>query len=166
MVMTTTGILREVAEERERQKVLWSEKHDSAHTLPEWMALLACLATRSMQGVDADDFRRDMVKVAATAVAALENFDRKEREHRELWPSTEESAEAPAVLEDLKKLQTAAELLLQVPGMPVCLVGLDKTILLGGLPPRKLSPETRKKLEECRVKWDAELEAWTFYTGR
>lgn len=81
--MTTTDILREVAEERERQKVLWSEKHDSAHTLPEWMALLACLATRSVQGVDADDFRQDMIKVAATAVAAVEAFDRKEQEYQE-----------------------------------------------------------------------------------
>ncbi len=79
----TQAILSEVGEERARQDAEWGRDHDDGHTQSDWVALLTRHAGLAVNdGVtteDADRYRRQLVRVAALAVAAVESLDRKRR---------------------------------------------------------------------------------------
>jgi len=75
----TNRILRDVADERSRQKRLWGREFDDRNTPSDWVAYIAQYAGRHISApFDPDLFRRDMLSTAALAVAAIEALDRNE----------------------------------------------------------------------------------------
>lgn len=95
-------ILSEVSAERQRQENLWGgQAHDDAHDLSAWLVILArhvglaawdgspddaCHKTEATGRYDPVRYRKELVRVAAVAVAALEAFDRRQ-EREEAAPS-------------------------------------------------------------------------------
>lgn len=91
--MSRDSIFVEVAAERARQDGLFGgPEHDDAHSATDWVAILVrhvglavddgspagiCLLDNPVAGHDPARYRRQMVRVAAVAIAALETFDRK-----------------------------------------------------------------------------------------
>jgi hypothetical protein len=91
--MSRETIFREIAQERERQDSLFGGmEHDSTHSATDWVAIIirhlglavddgspadVCLMSDHCAGADPVRYRRQMVRVAAVAVAALEVFDHK-----------------------------------------------------------------------------------------
>lgn len=91
--MTRESIFQEVAEERARQDALFGgASHDDAHTPSKWVAILCrhtglaiddgspdgiCLLNHQLAGYDPARYRRQLVRVAAVAIAALESYERK-----------------------------------------------------------------------------------------
>lgn len=82
----TQEVLREVGEERERQKAAF--RSDFAVSDNDWVAFVTAYAGRAAQGVVRNDmedprsqrerFRQRMLQVAALAVAAVEAHDASE----------------------------------------------------------------------------------------
>ena len=80
--MTQNELLQEVVAERAAQDQEWGGRpHDDGHGVAEWVALLARHVGLAMNdGATTEDpvrFRRQMVRVAAVALAALEAFERR-----------------------------------------------------------------------------------------
>lgn len=87
------SILAEVSAERDRQDGMFGGAgHDDTHSATDWVSILVrhlglavddgspagvCLMTDHCAGADPVRYRRQMVRVAAIAVAAVETFDRK-----------------------------------------------------------------------------------------
>ncbi len=80
--MTRERIIREINEERDAQDLLWGgPARDDLHTPKDWMWMLVRhlgLACDDSAGLTPDRYRRQLVRVAALAVAALESHDRLE----------------------------------------------------------------------------------------
>jgi NTP pyrophosphatase (non-canonical NTP hydrolase) len=75
-VETTDEVLDEVAAERRRQNDKWGEQN---HSPERWLTILAeevGEAAYSYLEDDRDNYRTEMVQVAAVAVAAIEAHDR------------------------------------------------------------------------------------------
>ncbi len=73
-------IMIEVTNERMVQDQEWGIKRDDSHSEWGWIALLtrhAGLAVNDGLEKDVGRFRKQMVRVAAIAIAAVEAFDRK-----------------------------------------------------------------------------------------
>lgn len=73
----TALVLLEVAEERSRQDELWGEQN---HTSWQWLAILTEEVGEVAKAINENqpnDYRDELVQVAAVAVAAVESFDRK-----------------------------------------------------------------------------------------
>jgi hypothetical protein len=91
--MCRVSILAEVSAERDRQDAMFGgSSHDDTHSATDWGAILirhlglafddgkpadVCLMNDHCAGYDSARYRRQMVRVAAIAVAALEVFHRK-----------------------------------------------------------------------------------------
>lgn len=77
------AIANDVLQECQRQDEKWGgPEHDDQHTDREWTAIVAEHLGRAGYAISEDDavgYRRQMVRVAALAVAALEAFDRRAR---------------------------------------------------------------------------------------
>jgi hypothetical protein len=75
------ALFSEVDIERCHQQALYSPAYDDDHQQAEWIALLTrhlgLAVDEGCQGERCERFRRQMVKVAALAMAALEAHDRK-----------------------------------------------------------------------------------------
>ncbi len=77
-------ILDEIQDERDRQDVMFGQKNDDALLTNDWVAILVRqigLAASDGAAVDDTRFHRQMVRTAATAVAALEAFRRRHPDH-------------------------------------------------------------------------------------
>ena len=79
--MSTRRILGEVEDERQVQDMRWGgQDHDDGHTAAEWVALVARHLGLSFNDgageIDRVRFRRQMLRVAALAVACVEAIDR------------------------------------------------------------------------------------------
>lgn len=79
----TARVLADVTAERERQDEKWGgPAHDDAHTPGDFLCFIREHAVRAEQALrgepvrEHDDFREQMVRVAALAVATLEQWDR------------------------------------------------------------------------------------------
>ena len=74
-------ILGEVEAERSVQDAKWGTAFDDKNTPYNWSAYIGQYSTRHLIGdptkVSEAEFRADMVKVAALAVAAIESIDRR-----------------------------------------------------------------------------------------
>jgi len=70
----------EIKAERTHQEQKWGTAFDDRNTPYNWAAYIGQYSTRHLIGdpavVQVSDFRADMVKVAALAVAAIEAIDR------------------------------------------------------------------------------------------
>jgi len=73
--MSTQSVLNEVAQERERQINTYGWD-DSLNSKNDWAAYVTTYAGRARDERIGEDFRRNMIKVAALAVAAIEACDR------------------------------------------------------------------------------------------
>jgi len=71
-------VLEEVKAEREYQDRCWGTDFDDKNTLDNWVSYIVTYGGRSRIGKPVQQ-RRDMLKVAAIAVAACEAFDRNGR---------------------------------------------------------------------------------------
>ncbi len=76
------GIFGEIREEREKQDEKWGgPSHDDGHTSHDWVAYVTRhLGKAVMWPWEREVFRKQMVRVAALAVAAVEWCDRGEEE--------------------------------------------------------------------------------------
>src|SRR5690349_17719884 len=83
--MSLERILSEIITERQCQDAMWGPDHDDAHSPADWAGILVRhlgLAMGDGASVDPERFRKQLVRVAAVAVAAVEAIDRKAgREH-------------------------------------------------------------------------------------
>lgn len=79
--MMRQAIFDEINAERVTQDSQWGgPSHDDGHTLNEWIAIIVRhVGLAASDGGDevAKRFRRQMIRVAALAVAAVESLDRK-----------------------------------------------------------------------------------------
>jgi hypothetical protein len=67
-------ILDELKTEREKQKTMWD--HDDSHTEETWSVIIMHeLAHACFSPDGSESFRKQMIKVAAVAVAAIEAYD-------------------------------------------------------------------------------------------
>lgn len=73
-------VMAEIAEERRRQDSKWGgPAHDDTHTLLDWWSFMQMrMVGLAYPGGKADE-RRDLIQIAALAVAAVESLDRKAR---------------------------------------------------------------------------------------
>lgn len=75
------NILREIQQERTHQDALHGgPKKDDQHTPADWVAILARhlgLAVGDAAVIDVVRYRRQLIRVAAVAVAAVESLDRR-----------------------------------------------------------------------------------------
>lgn len=72
----TRGVLFEVLEERVRQQAKWGEQN---HNAPMWYGILGEEVGEVARGFleyDMENYREELVQVAAVAVAAVEAYDR------------------------------------------------------------------------------------------
>jgi hypothetical protein len=78
-------VLEQVAEERRQQDAQWGADFDDARAWREWLSLVHEHADRAQKALprpnvprsgDPDDYRRQLVAIAAIAVAAVEAYDR------------------------------------------------------------------------------------------
>ncbi len=78
-VWPDTALTGELLCERQRQRITWTQVHDDAHTPWEWVALLATLLGRllNLRGQSPATYRRRLVQLGATVLAALEAHDRR-----------------------------------------------------------------------------------------
>jgi len=71
----TDNVFQEVAAEREKQDTKWGgTTHDDTHSANDWRNYLREHIKKSRS----EDYRYQMIRVAALAIAAIESFDRKE----------------------------------------------------------------------------------------
>lgn len=71
------SVLEEIRNEREYQNGRWGTDFDDKNTLNDWVTYIATYCGRASQFASPpSNQRRDMLKVAALAVAACEAFDR------------------------------------------------------------------------------------------
>lgn len=88
MTARTPAILQEVLQERERQQVKWGEQdHDPAiwlMILGEEVGEVNNAALEHLMGnlPDLSAYREELIQVAAVAVQAVENLDRRKAEGR------------------------------------------------------------------------------------
>ena len=72
--------LQQVVNERAAQDEEWGGPgHDNEHSRFDWVKYIREHAGRSVRGLAKDDFRKQMIRVAALAVAAVQAYDRKGR---------------------------------------------------------------------------------------
>lgn len=70
-------IVNEIKTERNYQDNKWGTGFDDKNTVNDWMTYINIYGSRATSmGVQAEDQRKAMLKVASLAVAALEAFDR------------------------------------------------------------------------------------------
>jgi len=73
--------VQEVIHERQRQDAKWGgPEHDDTHTPADWVSLMDDRLAYPEQAEGCDEYRKDMVEIAALAIAAIESFDRRDKE--------------------------------------------------------------------------------------
>jgi hypothetical protein len=76
MILNQFKVLSEIHDERSRQDEKWGgSAHDDWHDKEDWIMFIK----HYLSGADLpmNNFREEMVKIAALAVAAIESYDRK-----------------------------------------------------------------------------------------
>jgi hypothetical protein len=80
MQEATEAVLAEVAKEREYQDRKWGgQPTDDKNKPADWSGYITMYLGTAMRGASAEDgteYRKNMLKVAALAVAAVETYDR------------------------------------------------------------------------------------------
>lgn len=73
---STLALLGDIAAERQYQVQKWGNDFDDDNTINDWSAYITKYNGNAAFADDKDDQRKQMVKVATLAIAALEAFDR------------------------------------------------------------------------------------------
>jgi hypothetical protein len=75
--MPREKILKEIDTERKYQEKKWGNEFDNKNNANDWVAYTACYLGKALTFPwDGHRYRTMMIKVAALAVAAIENYDR------------------------------------------------------------------------------------------
>jgi hypothetical protein len=74
--MTIDGVLDQIRVERAYQDAKWGSTFDDKNTANDWAAYVAQYVGQAAFAKQPEEWRRQMVKVATLAVAAIEAFDR------------------------------------------------------------------------------------------
>jgi hypothetical protein len=72
-------VLSLLQQERAEQDAKWGERHDDAHHPNDWIAILARhlgLAASDGSEIDLTRYKKQLVRIAAVAIAALETLQR------------------------------------------------------------------------------------------
>lgn len=69
-------IIVEITEERDYQNGKWGTSFDDKNTLNDWSAYMSRYLGLATFAETPEEARRQLVKVAALAIAAIETFDR------------------------------------------------------------------------------------------
>lgn len=72
------SIFGEITAELDYQDSRWTEEFDTSHTPHDWVTYICKYAGRCADASD-EEARKAFVKVAALAVAAIKNIDKKSR---------------------------------------------------------------------------------------
>lgn len=87
-------IIHQIVEERRRQDAQWGgPEHDDHHSRREWLGFIDEHVTRARKALgrasrvnmsqrDADEYRKQLVEIAALAIAAVAAHDRSEKGSR------------------------------------------------------------------------------------
>ena len=71
------SVYDEIRQERKAQDKKWGgAAHDDVHTQFDWCEFIRHHTNRAVGGRKKDDYRKQMIRVAALAVAAVQSFDR------------------------------------------------------------------------------------------
>lgn len=75
-----SNALNDIVIERDRQKQIGTDKNDPISSQNDWIAFVTAYLGRASRGVyrnerEGQEFRTNMVKVGALALAAIEAFD-------------------------------------------------------------------------------------------
>jgi hypothetical protein len=74
---TKSTITTEIIAERAKQEQMWGNENDDAHSEEAWSAIITHeLGQACFHEDNSATFRKQMIKVAAVAVAAIEAIDR------------------------------------------------------------------------------------------
>lgn len=65
-------VVAAIKAERERQGLRWGSKHDSCHSLMDWLSILAREVEEAIAEAHEDGALTELLRVAAVAMAALE----------------------------------------------------------------------------------------------
>lgn len=76
-VAATALVLQAVARERNYQRVLWGNAHDDAHKEYDWYALISAWNEKARSTLPPETYRLRLIQIAALAVAAVEQIDRR-----------------------------------------------------------------------------------------
>jgi hypothetical protein len=77
MTIETRKVLEEIFTERQYQETKWGDSFDSKNTANDWVAYIVKYAGQSVTlPWNSDQFRTQLLKVAAICVAAVERIDR------------------------------------------------------------------------------------------
>lgn len=74
--MKTENVLKEVKHERHNQEIKWGEQN---HQPLKWLAILGEEVGETNKAIledDLENYREELIQVAAVAVAMVESFDR------------------------------------------------------------------------------------------
>jgi hypothetical protein len=77
--MRRQRIYREIEEEREYQNGKWGTEFDDKNTINDWGSYITRYTGEATQVDNPDEQRRQILKVAALAIAAIETFDRNQK---------------------------------------------------------------------------------------
>jgi len=70
-------IFKEIKREREYQNYKWGNEFDDKNTSNDWIAYIAAYLGQVWTcPFNAEEYRKNLIKVAALAVAAVETYDR------------------------------------------------------------------------------------------
>lgn len=82
--MSKEKIFREISKEREKQDLQWGgPQHDDMHDYLSWVNFIDNQVVKAYDAIDDNyylpEYRERLVKISALSVAAIESFDRKEK---------------------------------------------------------------------------------------
>lgn len=77
--MLSPNIIKDIDDERDRQILRYNQAHDDKYSPGNWLRIIWATATNAVtrDGHDLDTFRKQMVRIAAVAIAAIESVDRR-----------------------------------------------------------------------------------------
>ena len=73
-------VLEEITRERARQELKWGgPEHDDTHSRADWINLIDERLAYPEEADECAEYRKDMIEIAALAIAAVESLDRKDK---------------------------------------------------------------------------------------
>jgi hypothetical protein len=70
------AVLEDIDKERQYQEIKWGVEFDNKNTANDWSAYISRYNGNASFAVSPTEWRKQMIKVAALAVAAVEAYDR------------------------------------------------------------------------------------------
>ena len=148
--MSLNTVLEEIRAEREYQDGEWGMEFDNRNTLNDWVTYITIYMSQAARmDVPPEDQRKNMLKAATLAVAAVESFDRNEqfapRHYEDRVPAGtrpgDESSKAQFTLRDeiaiiraavgrlLDGIETDADLMQRIPSLDALVQIIERLVV-------------------------------------